>query len=148
MQVKTKASGIVEVPEEHIITIPAGLFGFEEYTEFALYDSSYTPFVWLQSTKEPSLAFLMIDPFVVCPSYETDIDDRELSKIHITDPSQVLVMTLVTVPGNGKAVTANFLGPLIINKSTREGMQVVLNDSKWPTKYDLMEGLKRAKEEG
>ncbi|MBP5443649.1 MAG: flagellar assembly protein FliW [Treponema sp.] len=146
MLVNTKASGIVEVPEEHIITIPAGLFGFEDFTRFALYDSSYKPFVRLQSLEEVNLSFLLIDPFLVCSEYETNIDDRELSKINITDPSEVLVMTLVTVPGNGQPVTTNLLGPLIINKKTREGMQVILNDAEWTTKYNLVEGLKRKKE--
>ena len=83
MLVETKASGTVEVPEEHIITIPAGLFGFEDYTRFALYDSSYKPFVRLQSLEEVNLSFLLIDPFLVCSDYETNIDDRELSKINI-----------------------------------------------------------------
>ena len=146
MLVNTKASGVVEVPEEHIITIPAGLFGFEDFTRFALYDSSYKPFVRLQSLEEVTLSFLLIDPFLVCSEYETNIDDRELSKINITDPSEVLVMTLVTVPGNGQPVTTNLLGPLIINKKTREGMQVILNDAEWTTKYNLVEGLKRKKE--
>ncbi len=143
MQIETKCSGVVEVPEDHIIKIPAGLLGFEEYTDFALHDSAYAPFVWLQSLQEKGLAFLMVDPFLVCDGYETDIDDKELQKIEVTDPSEVLVMTLVTVPGNGEPVTANLLGPLVINKNTKTGMQVILNGDKWPTKFDIVQGLKR-----
>ena len=41
MQVKTKSMGIVEVDKANIISIPAGLFGFEEYTQYALIDSEY-----------------------------------------------------------------------------------------------------------
>ena len=143
MQIKTKASGIVEVPEEHIITIPAGLCGFEDYTTFALYDSTYHPFVWLQSLQNENLAFLMIDPFLVCDDYETDIDDKELKKIDIEDPGDVRVMTLVTAPGDGNPVTANLMGPLIINKRNRKAMQVIVDDSRWSTKYKLLEGLEK-----
>lgn len=143
MQVETKCSGVVEIPEDHRIKIPAGLLGFEEYTDFIYHDSSYTPFVWLQSLQERALAFLMVDPFLVCDGYETDIDDKELQKIDVDDPSQVWVMTLVTVPGNGKPVTTNLLGPIIINKKSGLGMQVVLNDAKWPTKFDIVQGLKK-----
>ncbi|MBQ1832452.1 MAG: flagellar assembly protein FliW [Treponema sp.] len=146
MKVETKVSGLIEVPDDHIIKIPAGLLGFEEYTDFALYDSVYPPFVWMQSIQEKNLAFLMIDPFLICGGYETNIDDRELEKIGITEPSQVLVMALVTVPGNGKPVTANLLGPVIINKATRNGMQVILDGDRWPTKFDIVEGMKQRRE--
>ena len=146
MKVETKVSGLIEVPDDHIIKIPAGLLGFEEYTDFALYDSVYPPFVWKQSIQEKNLAFLMIDPFLICGGYETNIDDRELEKIGITEPSQVLVMALVTVPGNGKPVTANLLGPVIINKATRNGMQVILDGDRWPTKFDIVEGMKQRRE--
>ena len=146
MKVETKVSGLIEVPDDHIIKIPAGLLGFEEYTDFALYDSVYPPFVWMQSIQEKNLAFLMIDPFLICDGYETNIDDRELEKIGITEPSQVLVMALVTVPGNGKPVTANLLGPVIINKATRNGMQVILDGDRWPTKFDIVEGMKQRRE--
>ncbi|MBR6193642.1 MAG: flagellar assembly protein FliW [Treponema sp.] len=146
MQVDTKVAGVVEIPDDHIIKIPSGLFGFEDYTDFALYDSPYPPFVWMQSIQEKNLAFLMIDPFLVCDEYETDIDDRELQKIGISDPAQVLVMALVTVPGNGQPVTANLLGPVIINKKTKTGMQVILNSDRWPTKFDIVEGMRRRRE--
>src|SRR5574344_1939595 len=72
MQVETKTMGTIEVADEHIITIPSGLFGFEEYTDFALIDSEYAPLIWLQSRQDASLAFLLIDPFIICEDYEVD----------------------------------------------------------------------------
>lgn len=143
MQVVTRFRGQVTVPDEQIISIKAGLFGFENYTEYALLESEYANFLWLQSTQNKDLAFLVIDPFVVCPDYETDIDNKELAKIGITEPSQVLVLTLVTVPKDESSITTNLLGPLIINKKNREAMQVILNDPEWTTKYDIMKALQK-----
>ena len=83
MKVETKVSGLIEVPDDHIINIPAGLLGFEEYTDFALYDSVYPPFVWMQSIQEKNLAFLMIDPFLICGGYRNcdliDYTDSDVS---------------------------------------------------------------------
>lgn len=146
MQVQTKNMGTVDVPQEQCVSIPAGLFGFEDYTRFALIESHYKPFFWLQSLEEKSLAFLLIDPFLVCPEYETDIDDKELLKVGIKDASDVLVMTIVTIPQDGTSLTTNLLGPLIINKKNKQAMQVVLNESKWKTKYNIIEALKRKEE--
>src|SRR5574344_2020795 len=143
MQVKTKTKGTVEVANEHIISIPSGLFGFEEYTDFALIDSEYQPLIWLQSLQDSNLAFLLIDPFIICSDYELDIDDKELSKIGIKDPSDVIVFAIVTVPSDGSAVTANLQGPLIINRTNKKCMQAIVNDSKWTTKHNIIEALRK-----
>lgn len=143
MVIDTKTMGKAEISEDRIISIPAGLFGFEEYTDFALVDSEYAPLVWLQSLQETNLAFLLIDPFLISDDYEAEIDDKELLKIGIQDPSDVSVFTIVTVPEAGGAVTANFQGPLIINKRNRLCMQAVLDGSRYTTKHNILEALKR-----
>lgn len=143
MQVKTKTMGTVEVGEDRLVRIPSGLFGFEEYTDFALVDSEYEPLIWFQSLQESNLAFLLIDPFIIADDYEADIDDSELLRIDIKDPADVTVFTIVTVPGDGGPVTANFQGPLIINKKNHLCMQAILDGSKWTTKHNIIEALKR-----
>ena len=101
MELITKARGKITVSEDHLITIPEGLFGFEQYTKYALVDSDYEPFLWLQSCEDPNLAFLIVDPFLICSEYETDIDDAALKKIGITKPEDIIIMTIVTVPHDG-----------------------------------------------
>ena len=81
-----------------VFTFPEGLFGFEEYKTFALVDSDYEPFIWLHSWEDSNLAFLIVDPFLICNSYETDIDDEILGKIDIKKPEDIIIMTIVTVP--------------------------------------------------
>lgn len=147
MDVMTKAKGLVEVSQDRLLTIPEGLFGFEDYKNFALVDSDYEPFIWLQSTDEPNLAFLIVDPFLICSSYETDIDDDSLAKIGIKNPEDIIIMTIVTVPADGSAITANFQGPLVINKNNRQCMQVILNDNRWSTKVNIIESLNKKGEE-
>lgn len=143
MEVKTKANGIVNVDEKQIVTFPEGLLGFEKYTKFALIDSEYEPFIWLQSTEESNLAFLMIDPFLICSDYEADIDDSALRNIGVDSAEDIIIMTLVTIPKDGSAITANFLGPVVINKKNRKCLQVILNDSRWTTKFDIVKALKQ-----
>lgn len=143
MEVKTKANGIVNIDEKQLVTFPEGLLGFEKYTKFALIDSEYEPFIWLQSTEESNLAFLMIDPFLICSDYEADIDDSALRNIGVDSAEDIIIMTLVTIPKDGSAITANFLGPVVINKKNRKCLQVILNDSRWTTKFDIVKALKQ-----
>ena len=142
MEIMTKAKGKMDISEENLLTIPEGLFGFEEYTKFAMVDSDYEPFIWLQSTENPNLAFLIVDPFLISSIYETDIDDDTLVKIGITKPEDIIIMTIVTVPNNGAPITANFQGPIVINKKNHQCMQVILNDNRWSTKVNIIEALK------
>lgn len=147
MDVKTKSGKIISVDNEHILNFPEGLFGFELYHQYAIYDSEYPPFVWMQSIEEQNLTFLIVDPFLICNDYELDVDDKQLLKIGIKSPLDVIVMTIVTIPQGEGVVTANLQGPIIINKNTKECIQVVLNSSKWTTKHDIIKALK-SKEEG
>ena len=50
-------------------------------------------------------------------------------------------MTIVTVPSDGSPITANFQGPLVINKVNKKCMQVILNDNRWSTKVNIIESL-------
>ena len=141
MLVETKTMGSVEVSEGQLIKLPAGLFGFTGYHDFALIDCHIKPLIWMHSLEEKDLAFLLLDPFIVSPDYEADIDDVELSKIGIRDPADVLLLAIITVPNDGSPVTANLRGPLVINKKSHEGMQVILDDKKWPIKFDVAKAL-------
>lgn len=143
MEVKTKVNGIVNVEEKQLVTFPEGLLGFEKFKKFALIDSEYEPFIWLQSIEESGLAFLMVDPFLICSEYEADIDDSSLKNIGVESAEDIIIMTLVTIPKDGSAITANFLGPIVINKKNRKCLQVVLNDSRWTTKFDIVKALKK-----
>lgn len=120
------------------ITIPEGLFGFEKYTCYILENSEYEPFMWMHSEQEKNLSFLVIDPFLFRQDYEIDVDDESLRKIGIENPSDVTVMVIVTLPGDKGPVTANLQGPLIINKKTGVAKQVILGDSRWNTKHDIL----------
>ena len=143
MEVETKANGIVEIEEKQIVTFPEGIMGFEQFHKYALINSEYEPFIWLQSLEEKNLAFLLIDPFIICGEYEADIDDENLRKIQVQNPEDIVVMTIVTIPANGSPITANFLGPVVINRKNNKCIQVVLNDGRWDTKFNIIEALKK-----
>lgn len=142
MDVKTKQGKTVQVDEDHIFSFPEGLFGFELYHNYAVYESEYSPFMWMQSLDDQKLAFLIIDPFLIVNDYELDVDDKSLAKIGINSPADVFVMSIVTIPQDNSPVTANLQGPIVINKNTNQCLQVILNSNKWTTKHDIVKALK------
>lgn len=138
MDIQTKAMGQVEILEKQIIGLEQGFYGFKDFHRFALIDAPQEPFIWVQSLDKADLAFLAIDPFLFRPDYEIDIEDTLLEPLGIENPSDVLVFALVTIPPDGRPVTANLQGPLIVNKRNNKAMQAVLSDVKWKTKHDIV----------
>ncbi len=145
MRVKTKAYGEIDTDERQHVLFPAGLLGFEKFKDYVLLDAPQKPFFYLQSIDVPELAFILIDPFLFRPDYSLDVDNENLGDIGVARPEDVLVFAIVTVPGEGGSATANLMGPLIINKANRLGMQTVLGDSRWRVKHDIMAELAASK---
>jgi flagellar assembly factor FliW len=144
VRVLSKAYGKVEVDERQKITFPHGLFGFETLKDYVLMDAERQPFYWLQSVEVEQAAFVIVNPFLFRPDYELDIDDEYLRDLGLSGAGQALVFSIVTIPERGP-MTANLQGPLIINRDTRTGKQVILTDPRWKTKHDILEELASAR---
>lgn len=126
---------------EKKLSIEKGLLGFETITQYSLTEADLEPFMWLKAVDEKNLAFLVVDPFILFPDYEIDIDDDFLSEIDIKNPSDVVVLTILTVSKTGQEPTANLQGPVIVNKNNNKAIQVVLSDPRWMTKHSITNQL-------
>jgi len=141
VRIDTKAYGLIDVDERQKLLFPGGLFGFEGHRDYVLLDSEREPFYWLQSMHERDVAFILVSPFLFRPDYELNVANAELAEIGIVSPEKALIFSIVTVPKNGTAITANLQGPLVINRDDRIGKQTVLSDSRWRTRHDIMAEL-------
>lgn len=126
------------VGNEHLVTLPDGLLGFEGYTKFVLLaNREEAPFHWLQVLEDPRLAFLVISPFEVCPGYELNIPDQDAARLGIHSPQDALIFNIVTIRPDGSA-TVNLKGPVILNRQTLVGKQIVpLNAADLPIQHPL-----------
>lgn len=144
IRIQTKAYGPLDVDERQILHFPEGLLGFEKFKDYALLDAAQKPFFYLQSMDLSELAFVLIDPFLFRPDYSVDADDALLSSVGIERPEDALVLSIVTVPADGSPITANLMGPLIVDRASRRGVQAVMTDPRWQTKHDVLAELAAA----
>jgi len=137
MKLNTKNFGELDIDEKKIIAFPEGLPGFEEEKEFVIINNEdeENPFCWLQSVKNPDLAFVIVDPFFVFSDYSVDLSKTVQEKLKIKDEKDVAVYSIVVVPEDLKKMTANLLGPIVINVRERLGKQVILDDPRYTTKH-------------
>ncbi len=144
MEIETTRFGTMEVEKEKIITLAKGILGFPEARRFVLIPHRPgSPFHWLQSVDHPNLAFVVIEPGLFFADYEFEIDDETQSLLEVKEAEEVTVLVIVTFADGGREITANLLGPIVINTESRVGCQMVLDPNRYPVRYPLSQELKR-----
>jgi len=112
-----------------IIRLPFGLLGFEHVKQYVLLaNPAEEPFMWFQMLDDTKRAFLVAPPSRLVADYQPDISDDEVDFLELTDPSDAFLLNIVTLRGNGHA-TVNLKGPVVINRRTLIGKQVILNNA-------------------
>jgi flagellar assembly factor FliW len=118
-----------ELPEASVacdIRLPMGLLGFEQMKEYQLVSNpAEEPFRWLRVKENPALAFIVVEPFVALPEYQPDIPAADVEFLGITRPEDALLYSIVTLQAGNRA-TVNLKGPIVINRNTGVGKQVIV----------------------
>ena len=131
----------VEVSEEAIVTFPEGLPGFERHTRFALMEHErLEPFLWLQSLADPLIGFLVIEPAVLVDDYSFDLGDPDVELLALSDDVQPRVFSVLVVPEDVRAMTANLQAPIVVNPASRLGKQVILTDDRFSLRHPVFGG--------
>ena len=129
--------GIITVDKSSKLYFPEGLFGFENYHEYYLADVDIAPFLLLQEKDNEHIGFIVCDPFLFFEDYEFELDDQTLNYLKIKDKDDILILVIITLSDQLEDITANLLGPLVINRRTHEGIQYIINSEKYTTKHKL-----------
>ena len=138
MDVETTRFGVVNVDDTRPITFPAGLLGFVAYKTYVLLEpDSNGAFLWLQSVEAPELAFVVTDPTLWIRGYEVPIRKEQMQQLGLEslDDAQIFVI----LNKYDHSLTANLQGPLVVNGSSRRGMQVVLAEKRWTTRHEIVQ---------
>jgi flagellar assembly factor FliW len=143
MLISTTNFGELEIDEKAIITFEEGLPGFEDEHEFVILNNwdaeDPVGFMWLQSTKNEDLAFVISIPFLLRSDYEFEIPEEVCTKMGITDPSQVGVYTVCKIKDKVENMTFNLTSPIIVNTTDKKAVQLTLDDDR----YSITEAYKR-----
>ncbi len=128
VKIATRRFGEIEIDEKKIITFPMGIPGFAELKRYVLIDYK-DPIKWLHAVDDPDVAFIVINPFIIFPSYSVDIRDEEELFLGIKEPADVVVLTILSVANN--CITANLRGPLVLNSANYHAAQILIDDERY-----------------
>lgn len=147
MKVKTLRFGKIEVSKDDIVEFAVGLLGFEKFHRYVILNTDEnSPFRWLQCIDDGDLAFVIIEPLSFMFEYDLEIPDADTTQLKLTDPEDVILYVIVSIPKNPKEMTANLQGPLVINAKTRQGRQIISGNPNHSIKVNILEQMElRAK---
>lgn len=149
MIINTKIFGEVEIADDKIITFENGIIGFPDLKRFTLIhdeeQGAGAGIRFLQSIEEPAFAMPVMDPLVVAPDYDPEVDDELLAGAGNLNGNNILVLVTVTVPSDLTQMSVNLQGPFVINVEERKACQVIIDSDKYPVKFPIYEVLKSGK---
>ncbi|MCZ8523309.1 MULTISPECIES: flagellar assembly protein FliW [Paenibacillus] len=145
MRIQTLALGEIEYTDNEVITFPQGIPGFEEYTRFIIIGRGEA-FSYLQSLEEERLHFVILNPFDLFQAYEFELHQSDQDELNIQSEEGIEVWSIVTLGEKPEQYTLNLMGPIVVNKVSRLGKQIVLHQSPYGTKHSLVELIAQSKE--
>ena len=137
LELQTSRFGLIEIDESSIINFPNGLIGFAEFKNFVVLDAD-SPFSWLQSVDDPTLAFLTVDALNCEASYRVNRKDFA-SQVDLEEKESHIVILVVAISEEASSATLNLRAPIVVNLDKKLAAQVVLDDESLSTQAALAE---------
>ena len=130
-------------PPSNQLELPQGLIGFANYKRAELlYMPDHLPFLWMKlHSPKDDLHFIVIEPGGIIPGYEPEIFDVDAEQLDLRNPAEAMILNIVTLRRqNPVEATANLIGPLVVNRRTRIGRQLVIsNYSRYSAHHPVVE---------
>src|SRR5262245_35015496 len=96
-----------------------GLIGFSQHKKFVFRENpDFAPFRFIETTEQPKVGFVVIDPSLLESSYLESIPAREWESVGVTASSKKLAFVTVSIGDKPQDSTANLLAPILVNYET------------------------------
>jgi flagellar assembly factor FliW len=146
MLVEASISGQQEfVPDEtnNQFFMPEGLIGLPDFNKFELIvDPESLPFVVLRAIEGDEIQIPAVEPVGLVENYRLDIGDADAEMLGLVGAdANPLILNVATIKSyEPQKVTLNLAAPILINRRTRVGKQVVLlNYQSYSTTHVLID---------
>jgi flagellar assembly factor FliW len=137
MKIDSSRFGPIEIRDDDVITLPQGLIGLPGTRWALIAQTESSPFLWLHSVEDGTIALPVTNPWLFFPEYEVRISDDDAAQLELEGPEQVDIFCIVRAAKELVDFTINLLSPVAIHGARRLGKQV-LNEAGG---YDVREPL-------
>ncbi len=137
----TQTFGTVRFEEDKVFCFPRGLPGFETENQFLLIENPmHSPVLFLQSTSREDLFFITLPVKSIDSDYDLQLseEDRIALGISTSKAEDLMCLALICLPDDGPP-TANLLGPIVLCRTTGQGVQAIRDDARYSVVHHLAE---------
>lgn len=128
---------VLQQMQQKMIHFPHGLIGIKEYQKFVLKElPGHEHFFLLQSVDDKDFGLVITNPFWFIPEYQFDLDDAYSEQLG--DKTNLEVFVTITLGSTADDITANLMGPVVLNRNVGIGFQVLVSNKNYTTRYKLM----------
>ena len=149
MKINTRIFGEIAVEDDKVITFENGIIGFPDLKRFTLIHDeekgTSAGIRFLQSIEEPNFAMPVMDPLLVKPDYDPQVDDELLKSAGNLSEDNILVLVTVSVPSDLTKMTVNLQGPFVINVDERKACQMIVDGDQNLVKFPIYDILQERK---
>jgi flagellar assembly factor FliW len=136
-EMETSRFGPLRYEDTESIEFPKGLPGFESESEFVLVDRPESrPFLFMQSTASPALCFVTVPIALLVPNYALELSADDMLTLK-TDGSAGLDVLAIVCAIENQPPTVNLLGPVVINRPARRGVQTIRDDDRYSARHPI-----------
>jgi flagellar assembly factor FliW len=120
------------------IVFSAGLVGCEDWKQFVLMVDADEdlPVAVLHCLDVPTVSLMVTDPTLALAPYDVPLTAEDRADIGLSEGERPQLFCTLSLTSDGW-VTANLLGPLVINPRTRRGKQLVLTESPYSNRHPI-----------
>lgn len=134
--INTERFGEVAFRDEDMLTFPRGLPAFEDKHRWILVGEEDNAVKWLQCVEDGALALPVTTPDTVRPDYNARIPEDELTLVGSTDPADLALLIVVSIPEAAPwNMTANLRAPILLNLKTHKAIQVIALNEEYPIRH-------------
>ncbi len=114
LTIESSRFGRVQIDPNSVIEFPEGLIGLGGSRYVLLGNDPETPFLWLQSLEDPSLALPVTNPHRFFESFAVDVIDEDAERLGFDKSSAMDVYVTVRAAPKPEDFTANLRAPILV----------------------------------
>jgi flagellar assembly factor FliW len=101
------------------------------------------PFQVLRTLGDELFEFVVVDPNALLEGYTCVLRDEDADSLRLDSVGDALILNIVAIHSHDpQHVTVNLVGPIIVNRTTLMGQQVILaNSGDWSTEHVLVDSV-------
>lgn len=133
MEIQSKSITEQIIHQKSVINFPNGIPGFEEQTQFQLFQMDDNEIVFLlQSTQDETIGFSVSQPYHFNINYQFILTDEEEKTLQLDSLDDLLIVLILHNDENTgftlrPSIKGSIKSPLLINTKKKLGLQKVLS---------------------